>query len=292
MDRVERRTARWQRMFAHRSPGQCAHRHRRVRRTEGGEPGLGNGHPLAPRDPVKRGHVAGFALIGRHPQRGVALEVLNRTIPFAPGEIEIGDGHIVLEIDEGGLGIARCAKRFGGLGLRGQTDRADILRRCARNKGLCVRVPIKLAASLHVEVDHRGEPAGHGDQIAGESAFYPVNRGDQSGDAALSALGRLRQSLVEHREAAVLPGRCRAAVEHHHLGPSVVHRLRGKVAIVIGGRDHGPASRYYPEAAHIGPHRLAQHHARQVIVGKGQRAFDRAGGEYHFSGANVPIALG
>ena len=44
---------------------------------------------------------ADLALIGRHAERGVALEMLDRTESFLLGERDILDGDVVLEIDEG-----------------------------------------------------------------------------------------------------------------------------------------------------------------------------------------------
>ena len=45
--------------------------------------------------------IGGLALVGRHPERGVALQMLYRAETLARGERDVGDGDIVLEIDEG-----------------------------------------------------------------------------------------------------------------------------------------------------------------------------------------------
>ena len=44
---------------------------------------------------------ADLALVGRHAERGVALEMLDRSKALALGERDIVDGDVVLEIDEG-----------------------------------------------------------------------------------------------------------------------------------------------------------------------------------------------
>ena len=51
--------------------------------------------------------VGGLALIGRHAERGVALEMLDRAEAFGCGERDVLVGHVVLEIDER-LGLARA----------------------------------------------------------------------------------------------------------------------------------------------------------------------------------------
>ena len=45
--------------------------------------------------------VAGLALVGRHAERGVALEMLGDAEAFARGELHVRHRHVVLEIDEG-----------------------------------------------------------------------------------------------------------------------------------------------------------------------------------------------
>ncbi len=56
--------------------------------------------------------VGGLALVGRHAERGVALEVLDRAEALALGELDIGDGDVVLEIDEGlALGVLDAPER-------------------------------------------------------------------------------------------------------------------------------------------------------------------------------------
>ena len=57
--------------------------------------------------PVQLGHereagdVGGLALVGRHAERGVALQVLDRAEALALGERDVVGGDVVLEVDEG-----------------------------------------------------------------------------------------------------------------------------------------------------------------------------------------------
>ena len=52
--------------------------------------------------------VGRLALVGRHAERGVALEVLDRAEALALGERDVGGGDVVLEVDEGlALGLRR-----------------------------------------------------------------------------------------------------------------------------------------------------------------------------------------
>ncbi len=65
---------------------------------------------IAPGDVGEHGRTAeigGLALVGRHAERGVALEMLGDAEALARGELHVGDGHVVLEIDEG-LAAAAC----------------------------------------------------------------------------------------------------------------------------------------------------------------------------------------
>ena len=108
----------------------------------------------------------------------------------------------------------------------------------------------------------------------------------------LAPCGFQRRGAVVYFAAAVLSGWGGAAIEHHHFGSCLTQRSGGQIAIVAGGRDHHALARQNPEAVHIGAHRLAQHHAGQIVVRESQRAFDRPGGQHHFACADMPIALG
>ena len=127
----------------------------------------------------QRSHVTELALIGRHTKRGVALQMLNRAIAFAPSQIDVSSGNIVLEIDEARLGLGE--RHNGGNNQRHLTRRranADhILKRIAWHKGLNIFAPIELASSLAVEMHHRREAARHGEQISVKAPRSPTYQG-------------------------------------------------------------------------------------------------------------------
>ncbi len=85
-------------------------------------------------------HVRGLALVGRHAERGVALQVLDGLEAFERSQRRIGRRHVVLEIDEGfflpftcqsGFS-AKAASSLGGRRIAGAVTEAKIGRgRCA-----------------------------------------------------------------------------------------------------------------------------------------------------------------
>ena len=80
--------------------GEHADRDRQPRRPRQDRAGLGD--RLARRSGEQRVAVqlAGLALIGRHAERGIALEMLDRDEALACGERDVGVGHVVLEVNE------------------------------------------------------------------------------------------------------------------------------------------------------------------------------------------------
>ena len=73
----------------------------RVRHAKGGEPDLGNGLAEALGDNTQRVEIGRLALIGRHPDGGVALDVLDGAKAFTRGERQIIGGDVVLPVHEG-----------------------------------------------------------------------------------------------------------------------------------------------------------------------------------------------
>ena len=86
--------------FADAFAGADAETHRRIGRAERGGSDLGNRLAEHVR---KHGHavdVAEFALLGAEAQRGVSLEVFRAAIAFAHRKANVGDGRVVLKVDE------------------------------------------------------------------------------------------------------------------------------------------------------------------------------------------------
>src|SRR4029077_5367732 len=96
--------------LAHAPPDEGAERHPQGRRPEaGGADGLRwLAAALAHED--ERIDVAGLALVGPHAGRGVPLQMLDRAVVLAPGELDVRARDIVLQVDEllpGNAGNAR-----------------------------------------------------------------------------------------------------------------------------------------------------------------------------------------
>ena len=105
--------------------------------------------------------------------------------------------------------------------------------------------------------------------------------------------GRLRDGIVVDRKAVRRARRRGSGVEHrHHFGPRIADRGGGEVGVIVVGGDHHAAPRHHAEAADIGPHRLAQHHARTIVVRESQWPFERARRQHHPTRADVPQPLG
>ena len=105
--------------------GQRADRDRREGRAEARRADLGDrfaerfGHDGEAR------HVGGLALVGRHAERGVALQVLDRDETLAMRQTHVLGGHVVLKVDEG-LALGRDFENR--RGLREWRGAADLRR--------------------------------------------------------------------------------------------------------------------------------------------------------------------
>ena len=95
--------------------------------------------------------------------------MLDRTIAFGPGEIDIAQRHVVLEVDERLARIVGWRRWPDRCGAGCGADRLDVLPRLAGQERLGLRVPIERgAARLHVQVHHGREPARHRQQVCSE----------------------------------------------------------------------------------------------------------------------------
>ena len=64
----------------------------------------------------------------------------------------------------------------------------------------------------------------------------------------------------------------------NNLRACVVQSLRRFIGIIIVSRDHDALAGDDAKTLHIGAHGLGEHHPGAVVVRKGHRAFDAAGG--------------
>ena len=81
--------------------GKRPDRDRGIGRAEGGGAGLRDRPAGLLGHDGEAGEVRGLALVGRHAERGVALEMLHWPEALAGGELDILVGDVVLIIDEG-----------------------------------------------------------------------------------------------------------------------------------------------------------------------------------------------
>ena len=79
--------------------GDDAHRDGHERRAIGGRSGLVDRAAGQRRHRGDAVDIGGLALIGRHAERRVALEVLDRDVALARGERDVLQRHVVLEVD-------------------------------------------------------------------------------------------------------------------------------------------------------------------------------------------------
>ena len=166
---------------------------RRVRRPKGrgpdrGDPGAqGRGEH---REPV---HVAGPALVGAHAQRGVALEVLDRGVPFPHRELDVGHRHVVLEIDEA-LAVPPGRQRH----RPERPHRSAVLPLLdGRTGGLRPRLEACGAGCIGAGRDPVGKAFGQADEPArgARRAFAP---------AAVTPAALARRTLLRHERRAFL----------------------------------------------------------------------------------------
>ena len=270
--------------------------------------------------------VADFALVGGHAQRGVSLGVFDAGIAFAGGQFDIGDLHVVLEIQPhlgaqpvgrvpghhpdgqgralGPLQIARAAQ----IAIGGAEDRDHgfAIRAQRRAVGIGAEhrlrlVPGQPAAAMAVEMDHRRPAARHRHHIAVQRA----------GDAALAGLvadrhafdmgtaldlghglaGHDRNIRRANRLRQIAAGLGAGVDDRHHLQPRTLGDQRRAIGVVVVGDDHDPPARRHAVIADEIAHGGCQHHPRQVVAGEGQRAFQRAGRGDDVARADAPQPL-
>src|SRR5262245_2900065 len=186
--------------------GKGADGNRRVGRPEGGGADRAD---IAPGGGGENGGavgVASLALVGRHAERRVALEMLGDAEALARGELDVGDRHVILEIDEGlalalfdlphragrdgwrgnggtrrrsgeaafGRGLGAGFVPFGKTGLEpvrapGRAGDTHPWRQSPRDKRRETLVPLRLAVEMGGEMKRRVPAAGHGDEVASET---------------------------------------------------------------------------------------------------------------------------
>ncbi len=116
--------------------GQRPDSHRRVRRARHRDAGLRNGAAGDLRHDGERVDVGGAALVGRHAERSVTLQMLDGAEAFAFGEDDVRLGDVVLLIDERLAARAfHAPERRNGLALAAGGGNGDRSCRKARLRG-------------------------------------------------------------------------------------------------------------------------------------------------------------
>ena len=165
-------------------------------------------------------------------------------------------------------------------------------------------IPSKLAAGLRMQMHRRRQPAGHGQKVAIHVERVIKNRARTFIDrrdldtcqmlrAAGDGHGMAAQNLDSGRAHSLHQPALKVApqIDDNHMRAGAVKRQRRAVGIVIIGEDDRAIAGDNAIAVDIGPYRAGQHHARQIIAGKDERAFMRALCQNSLRGPHFPQAL-
>ena len=151
---VQRQATHGAEQFVALAPAQSTHGDGRVRKAIA-RGAYGVGRTARHFTHVRQGvHVRGLALVGRHAERGVALQVLHRAEIFLRGKLDIGGRHVMHEVDECLAAPTHSPQRcHGRIDSRGVTDGMHGLHGSARAE-LCMGcIPLELAAGLREQVN-------------------------------------------------------------------------------------------------------------------------------------------
>ncbi len=144
---------------------------------------------------------------------------------------------------------------------------------------------------------HGQQVAIHMDRIIRYLCGIFIDRRNLDPRNALGAAGDGDRMTMHHPDAGSSGRLCQCAahlgtqIDKDDFGASGLQRQRCPVGIIIIGEDNGAVAGHHTIAIDIGTDRAGQHHPRQVIAGKDQRAFMRALRQYHLGGAHFPHAL-
>ncbi len=211
--------------------------------------------------------------------------------------------------------VASCARRLDA-GVDGEANalsqreiagaRANArlrLHRLARHKAGLVVMPMRLAARLREQMQHRAPATGHREQIAGQRGLLRtdlsvrIRRHIDRCDPQL-AMRRRHRHTVHHFDAVAPCERgqralrfIRARIDDRHLGTGRFQIERALIAVVVVREHYGIASRQHGIAMQVRRHRRSQHHARQIVVTEHDRPLMRPRCENHAFRANLPHQL-
>ena len=220
------------------------------------------------------GDVRGLALVGRHAERRVALQMLDRFKAFALRQFDVGGGDVVLVVDKGlalagdmperrqrkrlvvgdrrGAGIAAAPgitrrRSTGGKALAQAGAKSEVAvggtggdharRRAVRHEGGDVVAPFRPAAMVGGQPDRRVPAAGNGKPVGLD--FGARAAGQRHRDLAHAVLAAVDAAdrAMQHGEA-VLGGQ--RAMRRRYVRPCVDHR-RDLQSGAERGLDRAPA---------------------------------------------------
>ena len=317
-------------LAADHAAGKRADRDRGGRRAVDGRAGFGDGLAGKPGHDREADDIGRLALVGRHAERRIALEVLDGAEVFLMRQPHVLHGDIVLEVDPGAaladpdvperadrnrrilgarhLGGPCLESEFGKRGTRGL--------RAACKRGMCRQMPrrrpCRREAGRTVRSRHEGGDPGIPDRAAAVMRGQCDIRVPAAGDTERVAVDRLVGAVgAAHRDrpeaqAALRAddaraGHVRHVIDRPPLLPAVDQRgdldaLRleidsGADAVVIIGEDGDAAAGRDGEAVGVGADGTGEHDARTVVVVERDRPFDRPGTKDGPPGVDPPEHL-
>ena len=278
--------------------GDDSHRHWNKRRAIGGRSRFINGAAGQRRHRGNGVDIGGLALIGRHAERGVALQVLDGDVALTRGERDVLQRHVVLEIDPappfvvglwpGGLDcvMARRRVRRGALAAAGRVPLAQRLRKregavrgagdgevfdlAHGDEGDAGLVIAQASARLRVKMHRRRPPAREQQSVAvvrppEDAHGFDASRSDDAFDGG----------AVRYAQRGCDAGSAR--VDNLDFRAGLSQGLGHGIGAVVVRRDDHALADQHAEALEIDERRVGGHHARPIVVGNDERPLDRAG---------------
>ncbi len=185
----------------------------------------------------------------------------------------------------------------------GRTGATHAIGAAIGKEGVQLLLETQLAACLREEMDGGREAAAHRHEVAGEARAradlaVAADGRDLDRGHLVPAARRANRGGFENAKPGGTGSRC---PRPRHLLADVDDRRdldaargkldRGAVSLVMGGRHHRARAGLDGVARKILPRRVGEHDAGAVVVGKDERAFERARREHDLLGAHLPKPL-
>ena len=132
--------------------------------------------------------------------------MFDRAIALCPCQIDIGERHVVLEIDKAFFGVRPGNDIEHSFRVGRTANGSHILPRCCWDKRLRDLVPVERAARLHVEVDDGCKSARDRKQIGIPTLRFAIDQRGYTFQTMARAFGRQRNGIVVDGKAAVRSG--------------------------------------------------------------------------------------